>query len=118
MVDVATFIYSKHLIICINSDLNTMIQLGGNIELEGFEAAEPGKLVVIKKIVGSYARQISDSQKDFEKLSVILSRKDDVFELKAAVIIGGKETSQQIVDKNLFYGLDKALSELLNAIKG
>lgn len=94
-----------------------MIQLGGNIELEGFEAIEPGKLVVIKKIVGNYTRQISDSHKDFEKLSVSVAQKDDVFELKAAAVIAGKETSKQIVEKNLFFCLDKVFKELIEALE-
>ena len=31
-----------------------MIELGGNIKLENFEAIEPGQLIVIKKIAGSF----------------------------------------------------------------
>lgn len=94
-----------------------MIQLGGNIGLEGFEAVEPGKLVVVKKVVGRYARQISDSSKGFEKLNVSLAKKGDSFDLKATVVISGSETSKETNDKNLFYGLDNALSQLIDAIK-
>jgi len=85
-----------------------MIQLGGNIELEGFEAIEPGKLVVIKKIVGSYTRKISDSTAGFEKIKVTL---DHGPESKVAVLVSvsGKETKSEANDKNLFFALDRAL---------
>ncbi|PIN86778.1 hypothetical protein COV19_03170 [Candidatus Woesearchaeota archaeon CG10_big_fil_rev_8_21_14_0_10_44_13] len=94
-----------------------MIQLGGNIQLEGFEALEPGKLVVVKKMVGNYARQISDSNKDFEKLSMVLKKEGGMFELKAAAIIAGKESSKVVNDSRLFYGLDNALNGLMGLIK-
>ena len=94
-----------------------MIQLGGNIELEGFEAIEPGKLVVVKKLVGNYARQISDSSKEFEKLSVSISRNNEGYTLTAMAVIAGNKKSEEAKDKRLFYGLDQVLGALLNSVK-
>ena len=37
-----------------------MIELGGNIVLNGFRDLEPPELVVVKKIVGTYARKFAD----------------------------------------------------------
>lgn len=94
-----------------------MIQLGGNIVLEGFEAIEPAKLVVVKKIVGNYARQISDSNNGFEKLLLSLKQNNGVFELRASTVIGGKETTNKAEDSKLFYGLDNALNGLMGMLK-
>jgi hypothetical protein len=85
-----------------------MIQLGGNIELEGFEGVEPGKLVVIKKIVGSYTRKISDSTPGFEKITLYLDQGTDT-KVSVIVMVGGNETKHEESDKNLFFALDKAL---------
>ena len=95
----------------------TMIELGGHIELEGFDDIDPGKLVVIKKIVGSYARQMTDSNEDFEKLNLCLEDKGDCVCLKATGVCAGKEIVKDIEDKNLFYGLDKVLGSLLSAVR-
>lgn len=93
-----------------------MIKLGDSIELEGFEAIEHGKMAVIRKIVGSYARQMSDSGKEFKKLLLVL-KQGNGFELKATAVVGGSEKSKEAQDKNLFYGLDRVLSGLLDLVK-
>ncbi|MFO8015480.1 MAG: hypothetical protein R6U32_00085 [Candidatus Woesearchaeota archaeon] len=95
-----------------------MIQLGGNIELEGFDSAEPGKLVVIKKLVGSYARQMSDSGREVGKLSVSSEERDGGFHLRGTMVIDGKEITGEKSGSNLFYTLDSMLRELTEASKG
>ena len=94
-----------------------MIKLGGNIELEGFEALEPAKLVVIKKVVGNYARQMADSGKGFERLAITITQKGSMFDIRASAVFNGKETSKDVADSKLFYGLDNVLAGLLNGIK-
>lgn len=94
-----------------------MIKLGGNIDLEGFEALEPAKLVVIKKVVGNYARQMADSGKGFERLVITLAQKGGVFDIKASGFFNGKETSKDVADSKLFYGIDNVLAGILNGIK-
>jgi len=41
-----------------------MIELGGNINLEGFDDIEPMQMIVAKKIIGNYAKKVSDAKKD------------------------------------------------------
>ena len=43
------------------------ISLGGNIELNGFQDIENAKLVVLKKIIGNYVKQIQEKKSDYEK---------------------------------------------------
>ncbi len=51
----------------------TSMQLGGNITLAGFKELEMGELIVVKKIVGSYARKMADASQNFENHKVFLN---------------------------------------------
>ena len=91
-----------------------MIELGGGIFLENFEELEPGKLIVVKKVVGNYTKTISEKAKDFKKITVSLSKPDDYkIEIKLETAID-LETDAE--DKNLFFALDKALSDIVDKI--
>ena len=46
--------------------MSDALQLGGNIELSGFREIDPASMVIIKKIVGNYARKFSDHFDGFE----------------------------------------------------
>jgi len=37
------------------------MQLGGQIVLSGFKELKPAEIIVVKKLVGSYARKFSDN---------------------------------------------------------
>lgn len=91
------------------------MELGGNIELINFDEVEPTKLIVIKKFVGTYTKTISETQKGFKKLEVTLTPNSN-FEIKA--IAQGNEDQGVIVNgSNLFFVLDKVLSELVKKIQ-
>lgn len=87
--------------------------LGGNIELVGFNSLEPAKIIVIKKIVGNYVKKIADDNSDFEKLELELKGSDDDFELLSALSIGGKVKDAKVKGNNLFFALDKVMSEVM-----
>lgn len=93
------------------------IKLGGNIELTGFSDLDGGSMIILKKIVGSYTRKFSDSLKDFEKLILELNEQGNELEINAKLMVGGKETSANTKDKNLFVALDSVLKELEKKIK-
>jgi len=88
------------------------IKLGGNIELTGFSELDGGSMIILKKIVGSYARKFSDRLKDFEKLALELNEQGNELEINAKLMVSGKETSADAKDKNLFVALDRVLKEL------
>lgn len=85
-----------------------MIELGGSIILEGFDDLEPGLLVVVKKMVGSLAKTISEEKGEFDKLEVI----KDNNKVSAKVSKGDKSFDAEADEKNLFYSLSKSLGEL------
>ncbi len=88
-----------------------MIELGGNIKLNNFEAIEPALLIVIKKVVGNYTKKISESFKDFKGVEVILDS-SGLYTISVK-LTADKEYTSEATDKNLFFALDKALGTIL-----
>lgn len=94
------------------------MKLGGNIELEGFDNMEPAQLVVIKKIVGSKAKKISEEIAAFDNLQITLEgNESDKITLKGKIIIKDAEHKAEASDKNLFFALNKMFNELTAKIK-
>jgi ribosome-associated translation inhibitor RaiA len=95
-----------------------VIELGGNITLVGFREIDKSELVVAKKIVGSYARKFSDTVSDFEHLTITLKPVHkhegggEKFELDAKAAIAGKLLVSEVVERNLFVGLDAVVSKV------
>ena len=94
-----------------------MIELGGNITLNGFDDRDYAELIVTKKIVGRYARQISDSHPGLERLDVVLKTAPGNYDLEASCLIKGVKNASTGADKNLFIALDAVLKTLVNEIK-
>ena len=95
-----------------------MIELGGNITLVGFKEIEKAELVIVKKLVGSYARKLSDAVSGFENLTVTLkivhkTEGSEKYEVHAKVIINGKPITSETTERNLFVGLDDVLKNVL-----
>ena len=86
-----------------------MIKLGGNITLDNFEYVDPSTLVVIKKMVGNYAKKISDKT-IYTELIVKLVSSAPSYKLEAVLKNNGKEDKREVDDKNLFFAIDKVLS--------
>jgi len=47
-----------------------MIELGGNIKLEGFDQIPKEQLIVLKKIIGHFTKEISDNDPKFKEISL------------------------------------------------
>ena len=94
-----------------------MIELGGNITLVGFKELGYAELVVVKKIVGNYARRFSDKD-PLNNLTLTVkpihntNEDSSKFELKAKADLNGKIFNADLVEYNLFVGLDSALKKL------
>ncbi len=98
------------------------VQLGGNITLSGFRDIDGGSKVILRKIVGSYARKFSDNLQQFEQLQLAMKTVHETenskkFEIKGKVLDNGQVTTSEIVDRNLFVAVDSALKKLENAFK-
>lgn len=87
------------------------VTLGGSIELTGFSGLDGASMIVVKKLVGSYARKFSDKMQNFEKLSMTLS-KSGTYTITATLKAAGQEFVGEASAENLFFALDKAFKEL------
>ena len=99
-----------------------MIELGGNITLVGFKEQGYAEMVVIKKLVGNYARKLSDGR-PINNLTLTLKpvhhtdENSSKFELKAKLDVDGTIYNSEIVEYNLFIGIDSILKKLEAQIK-
>ncbi len=86
------------------------MELGGNIVLKGFGERDYAELIVVKKIVGRYARELVERGKEFSLLELVL-HEGSPFRMDARLIV--TETfSAEAADQNLFVCLDAALKKL------
>ena len=94
------------------------MKLGGNIELEGFDNIEVAQLIVVKKIVGSIAKKISEDVSEFDSLCITLKENEkDKTTIVGKIKIKDKEQEAEASDKNLFFALNTVLSELTAKVK-
>lgn len=94
------------------------IKLGGNIELSGFSALDGAQMIVLKKIVGNYARKMEEKCKSFEALKLTMKPvgEEKKYEFKGQVIDGGNIYPSSAIDYNLFVGIDSVLKKLVNTL--
>lgn len=98
-----------------------MLELGGNIELSGFSKIDRSNMVVVKKIVGSYAKKLYEHGTHTDKISVHLKgvhhdQGPGKFEIHAKALIEGRPITSETVNNNLFFALDEALKKIENQI--
>lgn len=96
-----------------------MITLGNNMELSGFNALDPASLIVVKKMIGNYAKKINDDKGDFQKLSLDLVKTEGSNNIQIVGMLDMNKTSfkSTVNDMNLFFALDKALTQLQQELK-
>lgn len=90
-----------------NNDPNHIV-LGGNIELKGFGDVEAAQMIVVKKMVGSYLRKITDDGVDAQKL--VVEKDNDTIKATLTTPEGDKTSEEK--NSNLFFGLDQSLAKL------
>jgi hypothetical protein len=102
-----------------DSNADDLLKLGGSIELSGFNAVDRGSMVVLKKIIGNYARRMSDSSKGFQALKLrVKIVHDSVYELHCQMIDSGNAVTSSVEDRNVFVAVDSALKKIIEQIKG
>jgi len=93
-------------------------KLGGNIELTGFRDTDGSAMIVVKKIVGNYARKIAGRSKKLETIHVTLKpihqrETSEKYEVHAKVLDDGKVYASEAVDRNLFVAIDDVLKRIV-----
>lgn len=87
------------------------MELGGNIQLIGFKDTDRAKIVVVKKIVGNYAKIMSEKNSKFSKLSVSMTKEGDNLKINAEMAAGKSYVGEES-GNNLFIALDSALKKI------
>jgi len=94
-------------------------QLGGNIELAGFRDLDGGSIIILKKIIGNYARKFSDRMDKMEKLAITLKPVgSNQHEMHAKLIVDGQVHTSELTEHNLFVLVDKVLRKIESAALG
>lgn len=98
------------------------LQLGGNIELSGFKDIDSGSMIILKKIVGNYARRFADVCDDFSKLSLSMKKIHETeaskkFEVHGIVLDKGKTYASSLTERNVFVVVDSVLKKIENEIR-
>mgnify|MGYP001563339127 CR=1 FL=1 len=90
-----------------------MIELGGNIKLDGFQNVDHASLIIIKKIVGNYAKKMQEQTPSFQELTLSLKDSSTTQINVQAQLKAEKTCSTEVSEANLFFAIDKALAEVL-----
>lgn len=91
------------------------IKLGGNIELSGFKDVDKAQMFVLRKMVGNYAKTMSEKKTDFKDLKVSLTKEGDNLNLKAEMNADKAYTAEES-SNNLFVALDLALRKIVDQL--
>lgn len=92
------------------------MELGGNIELIGFEK-QKSEMIVLKKIIGNYARKFSDHfSDDYEKLVLDLKQihgeNSNKFEISARLLTKKKQYNSEVTENNIFVCVSEVLKKI------
>ena len=75
--------------------------------MDGFEDLPAEKLIVIKKIVGTFAKELSEKNSNFKE---VLLKLENSYKL-TILVQADKETKSEVEDKNLFFALSLAIKD-------
>lgn len=90
--------------------------LGGDIRLVGFSILDSDEMLVVKKIVGNYVRDFSDTLDDYKGLDVYLDEHEDDYTIELDLEFGDTLESVSVDHENVFVGLDNGLKEMEEVI--
>jgi len=90
-----------------------MITLGGNIKLDGFDELDPGMLIVVKKMVGLFAKKVSEIIGELEAFDVIKNYTKITIKVKSK----DKGLEESSEDDNLFIALSATLKAIEESAK-
>lgn len=99
-----------------------MLKLGDNIEITGFKELERDQLVIVKKMIGNHVKKISEYNPDFRNLKLTLktvhkTEKNQKYQINGHMDMGGKISTSEITDYNLFFAISQILNNLEESIK-
>jgi ribosome-associated translation inhibitor RaiA len=97
--------------------MDETLALGGNIELKGFSGVDKPSIIILKKVIGNYAKKIAERNSDFSKLIITMKPVHEQaehakFEIQGNLMLSGRTFNADVTDQNLFYAIDQVLKKL------
>jgi hypothetical protein len=93
--------------------------LGGNISLVGFEILDNAELVIVKKIVGTYIKKMSEIA-DYKEMRLSLKQhphgKSFNHEISGFALFSEGRFSTNVTERNLFTAVSAACEKIFNEI--
>ncbi|HIH24546.1 TPA: hypothetical protein HA251_05920 [Candidatus Woesearchaeota archaeon] len=99
------------------------MELGGNIVLSGFSGRDFTEVIVVKKMVGQYARKFTDGIPGFSRLAVTFKEVHHhegghgKSEIIVKVNVDGHEFAAEVTELNLYMALDAALKRVFEQVQ-
>ena len=95
-----------------------ILELGNFIKLSGFKEVDRNSMVIVKKMLGNFLREMM--QKETEEISITLNLKNihkteeqaKKHELKLNLEKSGKIYHAELVDNNIFVGISELLKKI------
>lgn len=93
------------------------MELGGNIELVGFNDIDVSEMVVLKKIIGNFTRKLADHMgDDYQKLIIDMKHVHGIssskFQVQAKLMTQGKPYASEVTENNLFVCISDVMKKL------
>jgi len=85
-----------------------MIELGDKIKLNGFDNLDPAAIIVVKKMVGSFARKFIEKNGLYEFFEIT----NENNKISTSMIVEDNTINSISNEKNIYFGLSKALKGL------
>ena len=97
-------------------------EFNASVELAGFRDLDSSSMTIITGNIDKHARKLSSHCNKMEKLHITLKKihereKGEKYDIHAKVLDNGKAFTSQVVDRNLFAAVDKALEKLVREIE-
>ncbi|MBN1377206.1 hypothetical protein JW949_02635 [Candidatus Woesearchaeota archaeon] len=102
-------------------DSTKTIELGGNIVLTGFNDLDYSEMIVVKKLIGSATKKMSNHCDKIEEMKLTLKKIHEIegnakYELHGQLICNGKSYNSEFVDKNIYIAIDQVTKKILNEL--
>jgi hypothetical protein len=93
------------------------MELGGNIVLSGFKEVDKPTLVIVKKIVGNFVKNVSQTSAGFNSINLTLKTVHEretskMYEFTGRLTIDNKDAHVEHTDRNILVGIDNVLKKL------
>jgi len=93
------------------------IKLGEQIILSGFKSLDGGTMHILRKMIGSEVRKLSDRCGQFQELKLVMkpvhgTEASEIYEIHGHLTDNGKSFVSKVEDRNVFMAISKVLEKL------